>query len=786
ITVNRQMKNCVIGNNRQKTLLIDQGVIPRLLQWVIDDDVSIELRTEAAIILGSLAKGTEDHANSLIESGCVSVLLKGLLNSSLPFVEACLRCLRTLFLSPSPPEEHIYQDATIVPHLINIISKSICTQECITTIFANCCKTTDDQNTLCGNGAIAALAPLLNSPTYKVQMPTLKCFAVLCYKNETVSKTTATATYNGEAIPTLLVKLLARDKTSEMQMAAAKCLTYLCRGGALPPRSNIILMKTLPTLIRMCKKDRTLGENVEGAETLAYLIEEDAELQQVASISDHIIKTLADYLRYTDVQQINSRLSQRKVVNWSNELKQAAFRAFASLGANDEEIRKRIIETENLMEHIVTALSSTDIKVQVGAARCLHSLSRSVQQLRTTFHDHAVWKPLMNLMSKESEELLAVTSSTLCNLLLEFSPGKEVGIQPRQKTILELGAISILVKLACKTEVSMRLNGIWGLMNMAFQADINVKTQIIEAIGTEQLFKLLSDSNPLIVMKTLGLIRNLLSSKQHIDQLMKIYGTQIMQAVVFILEGDHMVEIKEQTLCILTNVADGDEAKGFIMENEDVLKKLMTYMVHTDVKLQISATSCISNLVWNEEEGAYNRQSKLRELGVQKLLQQLLSASDPVLFDKVYMYDKKVSQGFDVGIEEIVMKMLQVDAGEIYFIVLSECIKNTPKDKPRQQNRHINHAHINFDTFATTTKYQNTPKDKPRQQNRHINHVHINFDTFATTAKCHNTLKDKTRQQTRYINHAHINFDTYATTTKYQNTPKDKTGQQNRQLSKNY
>ena len=33
---------------------------------------------------------------------------------------------------------------------------------------------------------------------------------------------------------------------------------------------------------------------------------------------------------------------------------------------------------------------------------------------------------------------------------------------------------------------------------------------------------------------------------QHIDQLMKIYGTQIMQAVVFILEGDHMVEIKEQ------------------------------------------------------------------------------------------------------------------------------------------------------------------------------------------------------------------------------------------------
>lgn len=31
-----------------------------------------------------------------------------------------------------------------------------------------------------------------------------------------------------------------------------------------------------------------------------------------------------------------------EVVNWSNELKQAAFRAFASLGANDEEIRKKV------------------------------------------------------------------------------------------------------------------------------------------------------------------------------------------------------------------------------------------------------------------------------------------------------------------------------------------------------------------------------------------------------------------------------------------------------------
>jgi len=44
--------------------------------------------------------------------------------------------------------------------------------------------------------------------------------------------------------------------------------------------------------------------------------------------------------------------------------------------------------------------------------------------------------------------------------------------------------------------------------------------------------------------------------------------------VVFILESDNRPEVKEQALCILANIADGDSAKHFIMSNEDVLKKV--------------------------------------------------------------------------------------------------------------------------------------------------------------------------------------------------------------------
>lgn len=41
----------------------------------------------------------------------------------------------------------------------------------------------------------------------------------------------------------MLVRLRNRDKTSEMQMAAAKCLTYLYRGGALNANDPIIMLK---------------------------------------------------------------------------------------------------------------------------------------------------------------------------------------------------------------------------------------------------------------------------------------------------------------------------------------------------------------------------------------------------------------------------------------------------------------------------------------------------------------------------------------------------------------
>lgn len=659
-----QMKSALIGSNKAKHRVIEAGIVPRLINLLAEpkSQNNINLRVAVAYALGSLAKGSDTHLKSLLDCGVVPVLLNCMVTSNdARLVEACLCCLRTVFAHPDAPAEVLYADPAIIPHLLILMPLSTANQISVASILTHACKTRDHQTTLAGQGAVTALHTLLASPHPDVQLPALQCLAYLVFGNEAVAAVVAASTLDdGHALLDSVVSLMERHRKTEMQLAAARVITYLYRCGVLSDSDPRVVYKALPTVVRLAKKEESVETRVMAAETLAYLIEVSADLQRVAAISNHLIPTVASFLWWepsehmacssgsSDLSNGNNgsvpgvaggltkhridQLMQRRETqsNLSKDMKRAAFRVFSSLAANDEDIRKRIIETDNLMELLVSSLQETDNpKLQMAAVGCLHSLSRSVQLLRTTFHDHPVWKPLVSMLEcpTSSVDCLVVASSTLCNLLLEFSPSKE--------PILDSGAIELLCQLTHKYEPALRLNGVWGLMNMAFQSDQRIKVQIITALGSDQIFRLLSDSDINVVMKTLGLLRNLLTHKLQIDHVMSLYGKQIMQAVVLILESDNAADVKEQALCILANIADGDTAKTFIMSNEDVLKKVTNYMMHNNAKLQMAAVVCVHNLSFIEESGAVERQAKLRDVGVYNILKQLLSTSDSALYDKV-------------------------------------------------------------------------------------------------------------------------------------------------------
>lgn len=73
--------------------------------------------------------------------------------------------------------------------------------------------------------------------------------------------------------------------------------------------------QTLPCLVRMCSKEHLLEERVEGAETLAYLMEPDVELQRIASTTDHLVAMLADYFKYPS--SVSAITDIKRVGHWA-------------------------------------------------------------------------------------------------------------------------------------------------------------------------------------------------------------------------------------------------------------------------------------------------------------------------------------------------------------------------------------------------------------------------------------------------------------------------------------
>ncbi|KAG8337689.1 Armadillo repeat-containing protein 8 [Homalodisca vitripennis] len=331
------LKNSVIGSNRQKGSVIAQGVVPRLVQLLSDTSLPLEVRRETAVTLGSLAKGTDAHIKQLIDVNVVPLLLNSVMSSDdLKLTEACLRCICSVFRHPSAPVDLIFTDCHLLSHLLTLTMQSITNQICVTTIFSCSCKRFEQQHALCDRGIVPTLAALLCSPHSAVLMPTLLCLTNLTYENPKVSYTVITASFGGKSIPDLVVRLVERDRPTEMQLAAARALTNLHRAGALTAEDPKILYKTLPCLVCLCKKERPSHERVLAAETLAYLTEVDTELQRLASISNHLIPTLADLLHYQP--ENNNNLAQQET-RIAQDMRQAAFRAIC----DDASVQSMII-----------------------------------------------------------------------------------------------------------------------------------------------------------------------------------------------------------------------------------------------------------------------------------------------------------------------------------------------------------------------------------------------------------------------------------------------------------
>lgn len=94
-----------------------------------------------------------------------------------------------------------------------------------------------------------------------------------------------------------------------------------------------------------------------------------------------------------------------------------------------------------------------------------------MKNLRTTLVDAGVAIPLFKLLSDDSIHVKITASATLCNIVLDFSPMKTI--------VLENGGVEVLVSLIHSTDENLKLNIVWALKNLLYQADTLIKDRVM-------------------------------------------------------------------------------------------------------------------------------------------------------------------------------------------------------------------------------------------------------------------------------------------------------------------
>lgn len=142
------------------------------------------------------------------------------------------------------------------------------------------------------------------------------------------------------------------------------------------------------------------------------------------------------------------------------------------------------------------------VEVLIAACGAVRALSRSVSVLRTTLIDNGVAEPVFQLLQHPEIEVQIAATATVCNLLTDVSPMREVsfpldsslnGHLTYSQPISEAGVLKILCEHARSMNAKLRLNAVWSLKHFVHGVSNDMKRQCLEEIGPGWLVQLICD-----------------------------------------------------------------------------------------------------------------------------------------------------------------------------------------------------------------------------------------------------------------------------------------------------
>ncbi|KAF9123592.1 Armadillo repeat-containing protein 8 [Mortierella sp. GBA39] len=497
------------------------------------------------------------------------------------------------------------------------------TAELVASILARCCETLEQQMQIADSGAIPLLMRLLASGISKSQEAALGALAALVKDNPELAQVIAQMRLEKGERPAPFILRLVRDKSPTMRLAAATCLTYLNRAGVIPEHNSDIMLTVLPILVKMLQLTGAVQEAA--PQVLAHLIWESENMQK-AVCDMEAIPMLASI-----ISQMDEEDNVYGIVGQKDKLKENSLLALAAISQLKEDCRKQVIEAK-VLSHIVSAMSHPSVGVRAAACQCTRSLSRSVKNLRTSLVDAGIENPLFQLLSDEDLGVLRSATATLCNIVLDVSPMK--------KTIMERGIVSKFVRMISYGDNVVRLNTVWAIKNLVFEAESDVKENVMRQFGYNNLVLLLNDSEPAVQEQALNLVRNLAHKREHdIEQVFKGLGNgQLLSIIEGKLSWDDP-RLLEHALYVLVNIATGSEYhKQSILKRQGILRSVLRSMNHESAAIRVASIWVIINLTWPDDKVSHSVHecvTLLRSMGVEDRLLALNADHDLDVRDRV-------------------------------------------------------------------------------------------------------------------------------------------------------
>ena len=291
---------------------------------------------------------------------------------------------------------------------------------------------------------------------------------------------------------------VVRAESGITRLMASWVLTILCRMGFANPRRELgLALLLVPLLVRMLDKEFKISNEtspsyddspLQNPESLimelapailSMLVEDQVQLQQ-AAVDAGAIKKLSYLLKQTyDPRPPNStpslwtphaseqdKISSHDVTSSLKvgmpgilpsayhilRLRESVLMALAAMATAKDEYRKAIIDN-GVVPFVIFSLTpytkdahhaekstsqapSNPTSVLLSACSAARALSRSVNTLRTSLIDAGLATPLLVLLSHSDVEVQIAATAVVCNLLLEFSPMREVCLDQRKPSLL--------------------------------------------------------------------------------------------------------------------------------------------------------------------------------------------------------------------------------------------------------------------------------------------------------------------------------------------------------------